>query len=104
MTTISDVSCRWILSYTRVFIVYPSMHSWGHEESNKRQFVEGDISTCTSLKLAPSWAKNELALTLKPLELFQSKLPQNAFQTWMTSALRWKTADGSDKGHHWLPA
>lgn len=27
-----------------------------------RQFVEGDISTCTSLKIAPSGAKNEATL------------------------------------------
>lgn len=29
--------------YTAVFIVYPLIHSWGRGESNKRQYVEGDI-------------------------------------------------------------
>lgn len=48
--------------------VYPFTHSWGQRESNKRQFVEGDISTCASLRLVSSVAKNEA--TLKSLELF----------------------------------
>ena len=69
------------MSHTWVFIVYPSIHSLGQGESNKKQFVEVDFSASTSLMLAPSWAQNEVALTLKPHELFKLTIPQNAFLT-----------------------
>lgn len=53
--------------YTAVFIVYPLIHSWGRGESNKRQYVEGDIFCLRFLlKLDASVAKIEALLSSTP--------------------------------------
>lgn len=62
----AEESLPWCSS-TCVFLAYISTHTWGQRANNKRQFVEGDISTWTSLKLVPSWVKARVVLPLKPL-------------------------------------
>lgn len=96
-------SCRWISCpgsrhtlYTRVFIVYPLIHSRGQGESDSGQFVEGDISARTSSKPVSSVAKNEAAPSSPELFLIT---PRNA-----TPTLWLQTADGPHTGHRGLPA
>lgn len=82
--------------YACVFIVYPVIDSRGQRESNKGQLVEGAISTCTSLYLVSSVAKSE--------KCFGVVLITHHQVPFLDEALWLRTADGPDKGHHWLPA